>query len=221
MTPPPDPDSSLSPARSPLSTPAVRATSDPSGGRRPSSPHPKVARPEMRGAGCRLVAGFPRAPPWCRRARRRTEPGDPAPGLPGRPTRCARNPGEGRDSDARPGGCWGSRPRLRELHRGAPAAYLRRPAPGPGEIAVPPPPRPACPRAALGVAAGPPAFARSSRGPQAEWGSSLVSAGRPPPSPRRRHAPPALTAHARTCGRVSRGPARLAPSGGTPGIRGF
>ncbi|CAI9158701.1 unnamed protein product [Rangifer tarandus platyrhynchus] len=47
----------------------------------------------MRGAGCRLVAGIPRAPPWCRQARRRTEPGDPDPGLPGRPTRCATNPG--------------------------------------------------------------------------------------------------------------------------------
>lgn len=196
---------------------------DPSGGPRPSSPHTKGSRPEMRGAGGRLVAGFPRAPPWCRRARRRTESGDPAPGLPGRRTRCATNRGEGRDRDARPGGGWGSGPRLRELHRGAPAAYLGRPAPWPGEIAVPPPPRPRLSaRSARGRSGAtcPFALARTSRGPQAEWGSSLVSAGRPPPSPRRRHAPPALTAHTRTCGRVSKGLACLARSGGTPGIRG-
>lgn len=156
MTPPPDPDSSFSPARSPLSTPAVRAPSDPSRGRRPSSPRAKGARPETRGAGGRRGAGFPRAPPWGRRARRRAQPGDPAPGHPGRPTRCAANPGEGRDRDARPGGGCGSRPRLRELHRGARRLTWVGPRLGRVRSRCRRLPRPARPRSALGVAAGPP-----------------------------------------------------------------
>lgn len=49
MTPPRDRDSSLSSPRPPVSAGAVRATSDPRGGRRPRSPHPEGARPETQG----------------------------------------------------------------------------------------------------------------------------------------------------------------------------
>lgn len=138
---------------------------------------PKAPGPRRRGTGCWLLAVFPRAPLGCRRARRQTEPGGPARGLPGRPARCALNREEDVDRDARPGGGSGSLgQRLTKRHRGARAAYLGLQAPGPGEIGGATPTARRAP--ARRGAACPSDLAHPCHGPRAESGSSSVSGRR-------------------------------------------